>query len=57
MTTTFLLGYFLGISTYSLITQIINHKDERPDLGGFGGRNRNSTIPHYRESRGSVERN
>jgi hypothetical protein len=38
MITTFLLGYFLGISTYSLVTQLLTHKDERPDLGGFGGR-------------------
>ena len=38
MITTFFLGYCIGIATYSLVAQLLTHKDERLDLGGFGGR-------------------
>ena len=51
MITTFLLGYFLGVSTYSLVAQLVTHKDERPDLRGFGGPNRDKTLPTNRNSR------
>ena len=48
MITTFLLGYFIGISTYSLISQLLTHKDETPELGGFGGLNRGQKVPPNR---------
>ena len=56
MITTFLLGFFFGVSTYSLISQIVTYKDERPDLQGFGSPDRDKTLPRNRHSRRGLGR-
>jgi hypothetical protein len=57
MITTFILGFFAGIASYSLVAQVVTHKDERPDLRGFGGPDRDKTLSTNRNSRRGLGRN